>query len=89
MGEDQNVTIEGKHAIYDDEVMALLHKLRAKGILLVVIQGEKNKSDIEYASCLTADMLPRLIETMRLMRNALWDDLIEIRKLEEKTKPQT
>lgn len=55
--------IEGK-AVYDEEIMDLLKKLKAKGIVLLVINGVRNKKDIEFGSALTLEDVPRIWQAL-------------------------
>lgn len=70
--------IEGS-SVYDEDLEKLMVSLKAKGIVMIVIDGARNKNPIEYAAAVTPDMLPRLIEVMGLVRNAILADAMEIR----------
>ena len=71
--------IEGS-SVYDDDVAEIMKKLEAKGVLLIVVDGKKNNSPIEFASALTEDVLPRVAEVLTLVSNMVVNDIIEIRR---------
>ncbi len=58
--------IAGK-AVYDEEIVKLREELKARGIVLIVIRGLKNKSDIEFGSALTVEDIPRAATMLRLV----------------------
>lgn len=72
------MSLEGS-SVYDEDLEKLMVGLKAKGIVLVVIDGVKNKNPIEYAAAVTPEMLPRLIDVLGIVRLALVADAMEIR----------
>lgn len=75
------MAIEGS-SVYDDDVAEIMKRLEAKGILLIVVDGKKNNSPIEFASAITRDMFPRILEVLYLVGEVIAKDLIQIRERE-------
>ncbi len=80
--------IEGK-AIYDQEIMELLKRFDAKGIVLLVIEGNKNKSDLEFGSALRVDDIPRISRVLRHMADTFDNDLTTILFEKQKERGQS
>lgn len=55
--------LEGS-SVYELEIDELRERLKAKGILLVVIEGNRNKRDVEWAAALTPLGMLRLTEVL-------------------------
>lgn len=62
-------------SIYDGEVGELITRLKADGIVLIVVNGERNKSPIEFASALQGKILPRIIEVLLLTAAEMQRDM--------------
>ncbi len=66
--------LEGS-SIYDGEVSELISRLKAEGVLLIVVNGERNKSPIEFASAIQARIIPRVIEVLLLTAAEMQRDM--------------
>lgn len=77
------MTLQGS-SVYDEEVADLMRRLEAKGIFLIVVDGKKNNSPIEYASAIQPQLIPRTIEVLLLVAQALQKDWMEVRLMSER-----
>jgi len=57
------MTLEGEQK-YDAKIMELMARLEARGILLVVLQGNRNDKDVEWGSALRKEDIPLAIQTL-------------------------
>jgi len=48
-------------SVYDSEIMGLMRDLQAKGILLIVVEGNRNKADVEFGSALLPEVLDKVV----------------------------
>ncbi len=71
------MAIEGS-SIYEPEVMELLKRLEARGILLIVLDGKKAARPITYASALTFPDIVRAISALEIVAKEMRNDLMRI-----------
>jgi len=69
--------IAGK-AVYDDEIMKLRDELKARGVVLIVIDGSKNKAPVEFGSALALEDIPRACRMLRQVANEFERDFAQI-----------
>lgn len=69
--------IKGK-AVYDTEIVKLREDLKARSIVLIVIEGAKNKNPIEFGSALTMTDIPAAIGVLRAVADEFERDLVRI-----------
>lgn len=75
------MTIEGK-SVYDREMVFLMKDLEASGIILIVVDGKRNKGPIEFGSAMSRphiEMLPHLIQCLLVAANQLALDLQKLK----------
>lgn len=66
-------------SVYEPEVMEMLKRLKAKSIVMVVVDGNRNKSPIEYASAIDgASEIYNIIRALEAVAASMRADLVEI-----------
>jgi hypothetical protein len=64
------------NCIYESEVRELMDRLKARGVCVIVIGGNRNKDDVEFSSAVRAADVPFLCRAMgytavRMMRDVV------------------
>lgn len=65
-------------AVYQKELDELIKKFEAKGVILLVLQGNRNKSHVEFGCGALPRDIPALIQALEMATENLKNQFIEM-----------